>query len=324
MKLKSTHRNECRQDRVWENRACWRWHAAAWIAIAGLGSANASAALAGLGSASAALQEFKVVITSDNVYEVYLGDANGQGYDAAGNLVPGGTTVKDVGGAIKHNLQGSGSILEATTFTLSAPDIHWVYIAAWSDDVFQQGLLADFNNLTLHGHLLSGDAQWQVTATGIDRDGLDLSGNPLNLKPTPTQMTDEIMRANLGSAAPMPNPSGGWVTPAVFLSADNAAGGIYHNQVVVPGGMPLGTAAKVADIDGRARWMWHDSNPNDANDAFTVGADHGEFLIFRIPVTAVGSVPEPSTGVAGLLLALFAGVARRRSARKASEGETVK
>lgn len=215
-----------------------------------------------------AQQTFDVVMTADNAYAIYLGDA------VSATSMEGSAT----------NLT-AGQIWSPETYSLTAPDLSYIYIAAWSDDVTKQGLLADFNNLTLGGSVLSGDPQWDVTATGINLGNIDPP-------PTLPNLSAQIVLANAGS-----NPSGGWVTPTAS-PLNNAAGGIH--------------GVTIAGIDPLAHWMWYDSGLDGSPNAPFDGFNHQEYLIFRIPVTA----PEPTT--AGLIL--LGGVAmltRRRRPRNA-------
>lgn len=141
-------------------------------------------------------------------------------------------------------------------------DDDYIYIVAWSDDHVAQGVLAAF---TIDGTpVLSGDPAWEVFATDLDLD--DGSAVPAS--------------AAVGAQISLANSSNGWETPA--LGGTN-------------GVAPWGT---IAGIDSAARWMWRLAP--DQIDAFAPGNDHGEYLIFRLPLG--GEVPEPGT----LALLLFA------------------
>jgi len=204
-------------------------------------------------------QTFNVTMTADNVYAIYLGDSV-----SATSLLGNATNLT------------AGDIWVPETYSLTAPNLSYIYITAWSDDIIKQGLLADFNNITLGGSVLSGDPQWQVTATGLNRGNVD---------PPPSlgDLTTQILLANAGT-----NPSAGWTTPAVS-SLTNGAGGIH--------------GVTIAGISSNARWMWYDSGLDTSSGAPFDGFDHDEYLIFRIPVIA----PEPHTAIlvaiGGLILA---------------------
>ncbi|HTQ39471.1 MAG TPA: PEP-CTERM sorting domain-containing protein [Pirellulales bacterium] len=205
----------------------------------------------GLVNSSMATQNFNVIATADNQYELYVGTPT--------------SATTDVGGAFNTT---AGQIFVPETYSLSAPDSSYIYVAAWSDIFDKQGFLASFQNLTLGGFVRSGDPQWQVTATGVS-----LANGAA--APTLADLTTQIQLANAST-----NTSNGWVAPAVY-SIDNGGGGPYGVTV----GSGMGNASQ---------WMWWNgptpyTNPDNA---FTDGQDHGEYLIFRLPVTAV---PEPST-----------------------------
>ena len=211
-----------------------------------------------------AAQTFNVTMTVDNAYAIYYGDS------VSATAMLGSAT----------NLLAA-DIWSVEVYSLTVPDISNIYIAAWSDDSVIQGVLADFQNTTSGGQVLSGDPIWEVTATGINLD---------NVSPPPTlaQLTTEILNANAGT-----NPSSGWV-PNTPSALTNVAGGIHGGAI---GG-----------IDDDARWMWYDSGLDSSPDAPFDGFNHNEYLIFRIPVTA----PEPMT-VALLGLGSVALFRRKRS-----------
>lgn len=193
------------------------------------------------------VQNFDINMTVDNAYALYLGTPT-----TATSLEFSATNLT------------AGEIFAPEAFSLSAPDLSFVYIATWSDDSVIQGALADFENTTSGGTVISGSAPWEVTATGIDKDNLD---SP----PTLADLTTQIGLANAGT-----NPSSGWVTPTAS-PLTNGAGGIH--------------AVSISAIDTNARWMWYDSGNHAHPDAPFQGFNHDEYQIFRIPVTA----PEPAT-----------------------------
>ena len=226
-----------------------------------------AATLLATGATARAQQTFDVTMTADNVYAIYHGDSV--------------SAVALLGNAT--NLLAA-DIWSTESYSLTLPDLSFVYIAAWSDDSVKQGLLADFTNLTLGGQVLSGEPLWEVTATGQNLGNWDAP-------PSLADLTAQIVLANAGS-----NPSGGWVpnTPSVL---NNGAGGI-HPQTI-------------GAIDPDARWMWYDSGGDGAADAPFNGFDHDEYLIFRIPV----NVPEP-TALAALTAGWLITVVRRRGRRR--------
>ncbi len=217
-----------------------------------------------------ATQTFDVIVTSDNAYAIYIGDLAGD---------PNTLTLE--GWAVNTT---ASQIWSTESYpSVSVPDAYYIYIAVWSDDQVIQGFLADFDNITSGGKVLSGEPQWEVTATGIDLDNNDLA-------PTLVDLGAQIALANLGT-----NPSGGWVanTPSPLSNGD---GGI-HNPLIT-----------IGNIDDDAHWMWYDSGMDGSATAPFDGFNHDEYLIFRIPVTA----PEP----ASLGLLAIGGLALLRRRRK--------
>ena len=227
----------------------------------------------GISSTAMGSQTFNVTMTVDNCYAIYTGDQL-----SASSLI---------GSAYNTT---AGMIWVTESYSLTVPDLSYVYIAAWSDDAVLQGCLADFQNITLGEQVLSGDPRWEVTSTGIDLD----NGSP---NPTLGTMTAQILLANAGST-----PSGGWV-PNTPSPLDNASGGIHGGTI---GG-----------IDGTARWMWYDSGLDTSPPSLAAipfdGFNHQEFLIFRMPVIPVDTViPEP----ASFAPLMFAGLLWIRKRRK--------
>ena len=242
-----------------------------WFSI-GMGVWLMTALLAlGFSGTAPGSQTFNVNMTADNVYAIYTGDQF-----SATSLIGNATNTT------------AGMIWSIESYSLTVPDLSYIYIAAWSDDSVIQGLLADFQNITLGEQVLSGDPRWKVTSTGMNLGNLDPP-------PTLATMTTQILLANANGT-----PSGGWVanTPS---PNDNAAGGIHGGTI--------------SGIDGSAHWMWYDSgldttSPINAPIPFD-GFNHQEFLIFRMPVIPDDVIPEP-TSFAPLMFAALAWIRKRR------------
>src|SRR5690606_30045897 len=116
------------------------------------------------------------------------------------------------------------------------------------------------------GTIYTGDARWQVFATGIDLD----TGAP---HPLAADVAPQIAMADANSW---------WADPYVGETNDS-------------GTLPWSNIASIADA---ARWTW---NSTTGGDALRGGADHDEYLIFRL-----AAIPAPASGVvlAGASLAL--------------------
>ena len=201
-----------------------------------------------LSSAAALAGTVSGWITADNHYALYTG-------------APDGSTVSFWG---RNELGGGGSPgtynwSMAEQYNVATPD-PYIYIAAWSDDSVAQGLLCD---LVANGTpIRSGDARWEVFATGINLN----DGDPA---PTLATMGTQIALAN----------SLGWGPIDVG---------------VANGASPWGA---VANIDSSAKWMWHATA---GRDAFNGGFDHDEFLIFRTSIPEPATLGLLAASLLGL------------------------
>ena len=158
-----------------------------------------------------------------------------------------------------------------------------LYIAAWSDDSTQQGLLHDF---AMNANpVWSGNAAWEVYATGINFSTI--------ASPTLGSFTTQIGIANAAT--------GGVGTSVTWVPT--TVGGI--NNGTFPVGNPWVQQASIAT---NANWVWYDNgNQAGAQAPFRGGFDHDEYLIFRTPV-----IPEPGTAVLALLGMTVCGFLPRR------------
>lgn len=196
----------------------------------------------------------------DNVAQVYTGNAAG-------------TIVTLIGGAVF----GPNA---ATAYGFNTTD-DFLYIATWSDNGTQQGLLHDFAMDTIP--VWSGDSAWQVYATGIDL-------NVASPVPTATQLGTQIAIANASA--------GGAGTSLTWVAT--TVGGIND------GNFPTTNSwVQQATIATNANWTWYDSgNQISLQPPFRTGFNHFEYLIFRTPV-----IPEP--GAMTLSLVGLLGLLRR-------------
>lgn len=147
-----------------------------------------------------------------------------------------------------------------------------IYIAAWSDDSVAQGLLAEID-LGNGQFLRSGDAAWQVHCTHHDLD--DGASYP--------------SAAAVAAEEALADANNLWMIPDTYGSN-------------VPATSPWGA---IGGISSSATWMW--GNPGNVTNAFTSGANHDEWQLFRI---AVPQIPAPGAATAGMFL--IGGLLRRR------------
>ena len=138
---------------------------------------------------------------------------------------------------------------ESYTFTMNEGDT--IYVVAWSDDATHQGLLAEFD---IGGTVVTtASTHWEVMATGIDLD----VGDPA---PTPDELTTQVQLGDAGGGA-----SFGWVNPELGDINDGSA--------------MLDVWAMAPNV----QWAWYRSASTAASDtAFLPGANHDEYLIFRM------------------------------------------
>ncbi|HYF14914.1 MAG TPA: hypothetical protein VD971_07580 [Phycisphaerales bacterium] len=211
--------------------------------------AGAVALVMGAGVSQAEI--VNMTITADNHYSIYSQSAGG------GISFVGRNEVGPFGDPGQYNwsLPETWNNINTTTT---------LYIAAWSDDYFAQGLLAQ---LSVVGGptILTGDPQWQVFRTGIDLD----DGDP---EPGIATVAAQIALATGGNL---------WRTPSV--GQNNTPATVPWNEI--PG------------ITQDARWIW--ANSLAGEDVFSPGADHGEFLLFRVTIPSPGAFAM--AGVAGLV-----------------------
>jgi hypothetical protein len=205
-------------------------------------------ALAGaVGSAQAATVQ--ATVTADNHYALY--NVN----DGVINFV-GRNEVGPVGEPGTYNW----SIAE--TWNFQTDDV--IYIAAWSDDFFAQGLLGEFN-VVGGPTIYTGNPIWQVYRTGIGRDGADPA-------PSTAEMTAQI----------------------AFATSNNLFRPASVGQLNTPAATPWG---QIANIDSDARWIWADVPAG--QDPFEPGFDWDEYLIFCAVIPSPGSIAL--VGLGGLV-----------------------
>lgn len=189
-------------------------------------------------------------ITADNHYALFA-RVNGQITLVGGNE----TGVFGSVGAYNWSVGETWNITNATD----------LYIAAWSDKLFAQGLLASFmiNNIPL----LSGDARWRVIATGQSLT----DGSPY---PIASEIAAYVADANANDK---------WMIP--YVGGKNGVG-------------PWNT---VAGIDLDARWMWAPSTKS-RHDTINGGGDFDEYLIFHMSTgQVIPAAPTALVAAAGFV-----------------------
>ena len=198
----------------------------------------------------------------DNSARVFTGDTAGTSLTFVAGVVSGPNTTQT------HNF--------LTT------DQH-LYIAAWSDDSTQQGLLHD---LAMNANpVWSDNPAWEVYATGNDLDG--------TTSPTLAQLSTQIAIANAATGGA--GTSNTWVPTTVGGPNDNTfpTSNSWLIQALIP---------------TNVNWVWYDSGQQTSlQPPFRTGFNHYEYLIFRTPI-----VPEPGSAVLALLGMTVCGFVPRR------------
>lgn len=280
--------------------------------------ALAALATTAAGTASTAVAQVDVdgVITVDNAYGFGFGDATGMTTSSyfggirnvtAGEITNGLPVLYTAGTANAGNGYrnlGVGPEL----YDISVPASDYMYLVAWSDDQSFQGAIASF---TVGSTTISTNpgVGWEVFATGIDRDS-NIAGDTLTNSPTDIALINsQIALANTNSGGS--GTSVGWVDENGLLPDGSAGMGALvfgdDNTGGIGGTHPFGA---INGIDSTGQWMWYNEDPATITNPFRAdleGPDgHKEFLIFRIPVSAI---PTPATTP---LLALGGLAAARR------------
>ena len=157
----------------------------------------------------------------------------------------------------------------------------YAYVATASDRSVAQGFLGEFNNTTQNYQFLTGGSNWEVFSAAPYLMQLYGMGGawPANTLPSQTQLDTAIAFATTNSL---------WTAPAEFLNWDNRLAG----NITVWGNR--------AGISTAAEWVWH-LPPGAGGNPFSPGANHGEFLVFRVQ-----GIPAPGAiamlGLGGLMM----------------------
>jgi hypothetical protein len=212
----------------------------------------------------------EVIITADNAYSFGFGTGASIVTYVQGSRA---TTA----GQIFNCPVGVGP--EAYTIPSDAvPSTSHVYIVSWDDLSVTQGVLGQFGRGGRR--LYTGDAAWQVCATGID-----LARSATG--PTQAEVNAQITRCNEGAGA-AGTTSQGWVNTLGAVTP-GAAGTIAIGELndTLGGTFPQVCPASFGGIDAAARWIWY--QPGGVADPFrsTGSNTFRAYLIFRLAVLQI-------------------------------------
>ena len=159
-----------------------------------------------------------------------------------------------------------------------APEDAYLYVVTWADRDWTQGTLAQFKRAG-GSTIYSGDAAWQVCATGREYDPDSTTG------PDQATVNEYVQACNAGATGA--TFSRGWVSTSGAFT-DGARGKLAQGEANDDAGGDFPVVcqqddAGVPGIDAQASWMWFD--PEDGSSAFKGNANNRTqaFLIFRLP-----------------------------------------
>ncbi|HZE88372.1 MAG TPA: IPTL-CTERM sorting domain-containing protein, partial [Verrucomicrobiae bacterium] len=138
----------------------------------------------------------------------------------------------------------------------------------------------------------TGNGPWEVCATGFDFD----SGTGPSLSSGTDSINTQILACNQNLAGDPNNPGNPATTSVGWVSSTSMGGGKLAIGELNDGlGPDFGFHGSLANsacgnsaISSFARWMWF--NSSNAPDAFSPGANHKEYLIFRLPLSYINNV----------------------------------
>jgi hypothetical protein len=212
--------------------------------------------------------EVNVIITADNAY--------GFGYGT------GATVLNYFGGVENPNSEdifgcpvGNGPESYVVPAD-SANEGEYLYIVAYADKSTTQGVIAKFFREGAEA-VFTGNGNWQVCATGQDRD-------PGDGGPTLDELNEELANCNAGGGN-LETTSGGWVGVAPTTGGNVVFG---EDNSTDRGSPMVGNEFLIAcDIDAEARWMWYEweADRNSGSPFMWPGGSENvtkDFLIFRL------------------------------------------
>ena len=214
----------------------------------------ACALVAAIG-APALADDWTMTITVDNQYDIYFGTPTTTNFFAGGDTT--WSTIET------YNAFGRAST-------------DYLYVSTASDHSVAQGFIGVFQNITQGTTIKTGNAAWEVFPAGKYLQLIDPSWPtvwPGSVQPTQSEVDQAIAYAEA---------NGLWEPTSFDPTWTNAShGGPWPTNL--PG------------IPGDANWIWHDAGVGTGipyEDPYD-GANHDEFLVFRI---AGAAVPTPGSG----------------------------
>jgi len=167
----------------------------------------------------------------------------------------------------------------------SANEGEYLYIIAYADKSTTQGVIAKFFR---EGALavFTGNGNWQVCATGEDRD-------PGDGGPTLDEINEQLAICNNGTSSTNTT-SGGWIGVTASARGNVVFGEDNSTDRGTP--MPGNEFLIACDIDAEARWMWYEWEQNRTSGSpfmWPGGSSNvtKDFLIFRLGAEFIPGEP---------------------------------
>ncbi|HEX6764551.1 MAG TPA: hypothetical protein VF103_03715 [Polyangiaceae bacterium] len=246
------------------------------------GGASGASGAAGTGTGGTGMPDLdtdvNVIITADNAY--------GFGYGT-------GTEVLNYFGGIENprsqDIFSCPVGMGPESYVVpagSANEGEFLYIIAYADKSTTQGVIAKFFREGAQP-VFTGNGNWQVCATGQDRD-------PGDGGPDLAQINEQLAICNAGGSDPETT-SGGWVGVAPTQAGNVVFGEDNSTDRGTP--MPGNEFLIACDIDPEARWMWYEweTNRTSGSPFMWPGGTANvtkDFLIFRLGAEFIPGDPR--------------------------------
>jgi hypothetical protein len=232
--------------------------------------------------------DVEVVITADNAYSFGWGDVSKvakffarKPSTSAGEIFNCPVSTSPIVGPEDYDIPAS-----------EAPGSAYLYVVSWSDRAVTQGVIGQFQRKG-GSPLFTGTEKWQVCATGNGAYQAPADGPP-------AEVVNEAIAACNAGTGDTSTTSGGWVDAAGAVTAGAVGTLAIGEDNSEPGGtFPIACSDKQCatvpatckrGISERARWMWYQA-PGDSDPFRSSGTNKSrEFLIFRLPATALPPV----------------------------------
>ena len=222
--------------------------------------------------------DVNVIITADNAY--------GFGYGT-------GTTVLNYFGGVENprsqDIFSCPVGMGPESYVVpagSANEGEFLYVIAYADKSTTQGVIAKFFREGAQA-VFTGNGNWQVCATGQDRD-------PGDGGPTIDEINAELTNCNAGGTS-LDTTSGGWVG----VTASPRGNVVFGEDNSTDRGTPMpGNEFLIAcEIDAEARWMWYEweTDRNSGSPFMWPGGTANvtkDFLIFRLGAEFIPGDPR--------------------------------